>query len=84
MQITVTRKFIWNKPIDSNFSTKGIYGVCFLINKSFYILFIYGFQQSPSVYVFSIKNYYFNHFTGYHMLNSQLINVIDKGNKQMA
>lgn len=83
LQTTVTRKFISNKSIDSNFASKGICGVCFLINKLFYILFIYGFQQSPSVSVFSIKNY-FKHFAVYHMLNSQLINVIDKGNKQMA
>lgn len=39
--------------------------------------------SSHHVFMYSVlKNYYFKHFAVYHMLNSQLINVIDKGNKK--
>lgn len=40
--------------------------------------------NSHHLFMYSVLKNYFKHFAVYHMLNSQLINVIDKGNKQMA
>jgi len=84
-----TRKLILNKPIDGDLAgilAKEFTWECFLINMLFYILFMYGFQQSPSVCGLSIQysKIIISIILLYITLNSQLIYVTDKVNKQIA